>query len=50
MKYEMSWTQKDGTKIEGQIFTAEHITRKLLELESYGAKDIIIKSVKCKAE
>lgn len=45
MKYTMSYTQKDGTKVINQIFTAENITRKLIELESYGATNIEIKSV-----
>lgn len=45
MKYEMSWTQKDGKRIEGQVYTAEYITQHLLNLEKWGATDIIIKSV-----
>ena len=46
MKYEMSWTQKDGTRVTGQIFTAEHISGMLKQLEEWGATDIIIVSKK----
>lgn len=45
MKYEMSWTLKDGTRIENQIYTAENISKQLLTLESWGATDIVIKSI-----
>ncbi len=45
MKYVMSWTQKDGTRIENQIYTAENITSQLLTLESWGATDITFKSI-----
>ena len=32
-KYYLSWTNKDGSKVDKQLFTAEHISHKLIELE-----------------
>lgn len=46
MKYRMSWTQKDGTKVKNQLYTAEHITDQLLRLESWGCTDITVEQVK----
>lgn len=45
MRYEMAWTLKDGTRVEHQIYTAEFVTPQLLALESWGATDIVIKSI-----
>ena len=45
MKYEMSWTTNNGQEVTGQIFTADNISNKLKELESWGATNIVIKSV-----
>lgn len=45
MKYEMSWTLKDGTRIENQIYTAENVSNQLIALESWGATDIEMKSI-----
>ena len=45
MKFEMSWTTKDGRRIEGQIYTAQFVTVKLIELEESGARNIEIKSI-----
>lgn len=42
-KYEMSWTTKDGTKIEHQIFTAEKAGKMLKDLEEWKATDIRLK-------
>lgn len=44
MKYELSYTQKDGARVSGQIYTAEHISSMLAELESWGATNIVIRS------
>lgn len=43
--YKMSWTTKDGTRVENQLYTAEYITHQLLSLEEWGATNIEIKSV-----
>lgn len=32
-KYNLSWTTKDGRRVENQLFTAEHISHKLANLE-----------------
>ena len=46
LKYLMSWTLKDGTRVENQLYTAEAISRQLAALEEWGATNIEIKSVK----
>ena len=42
-KYEMSWTTKDGTKVEHQVFTGETVARVLKDLEQWEATDIELK-------
>ena len=44
MKYRVSYVIKDGTRIENQIYTAEHITKLLLNLEAWGCTNIVIES------
>ena len=44
MKYRMSWTQKHGIEVMNQIYTAEHVTHKLQDLEREGATNIRIES------
>ena len=43
--YKMSWTLADGRKVENQLFTAEAVSGKLLELESWRARDIKLEMV-----
>lgn len=50
MKYEMKWVLKDGTKVEGQIYTAEMISSILKQLEEWGATDIELKLMKGKEQ
>lgn len=44
-KYEVSYKKKDGTKVNGQIYTAEWIAKVLADLEAWGATEIVIKSI-----
>lgn len=44
-KYEMSWTTKDGTKIEHQVFTSDAVARVLKDLEEWKATDIELKLI-----
>lgn len=44
MKYEMSWTKRDGERVEGQIYTAEQVSHQLENLEEWGATEITLKS------
>ena len=44
MTYIMNWTQKDGVKVTGQLYTTEFITQKLQTLEREGATNITIVS------
>ena len=43
--YKMSWTLADGRRVENQLFTAEAVSGKLLELESWRARDIKLEMV-----
>ena len=43
-KYILSWTTKDGAGVENQLFTAEHISHKLAELESAECTSIKLES------
>lgn len=43
--YKMSWTLADGRKVENQFFTAEAVSGKLFELESWRARDIKLEMV-----
>lgn len=45
MKYEMNWTQKDGSRIKNQVFTSEYVAKTLARLESEGATEIEVKSI-----
>lgn len=45
MKYRIAWTQKDGTEIKNQIFTADCISGHLNVLEQMGATNIKIESI-----
>ena len=42
-RYLMSWTLADGTRVTNQVFTGEAVSRILVELENWGAKDIELK-------
>lgn len=44
-KYMMAWTTADGRRITDQLFTAEHISHKLAELESANCRDILVESI-----
>jgi len=44
-KYEISYIQKDGKPVDGQIFTAENVSGHLKNLEDWGCHDIIVKSI-----
>ena len=46
--YEMSWTTKNGDEFKGQLFTAEHITNTLINLEKSGCTNITMVQVKDK--
>ena len=45
MKFEVSYTKKNGERVEGQIYTTESIGRCLVNLEEWGAKNIIVVSI-----
>lgn len=45
MKYSMEWTEKGGTRVKNQLFTAEYVSRKLQELEAWGCTNIRIISL-----
>lgn len=40
--YSISYTQDNGIRIENQLYTAEHVSAKLMELEASNAYDIKI--------
>lgn len=40
--YSISYTQDNGIRIENQLYTAEHVSSKLMELEASKAYDIKI--------
>ena len=45
-KFEISYTQKDGKRIEGQIYTdTTAIGRRLAELTEWGCTNIVVKSI-----
>lgn len=44
-KYNLSWTTKDGRRVENQLFTAEHISHKLAELEQAECSSISLESI-----
>ena len=44
-KYEISYIQKDGQKVDGQIFTTENVSNHLKNLEDWGCHHIIVKSI-----
>ncbi len=44
-KYSMSWTTKDGQRIRNQIYTADMIGGRLMDLEKCGAMDIDVTSI-----
>ena len=44
-KYIMAWTTADGRRVEDQLFTAEHISHKLAELERAECREINIVSI-----
>lgn len=45
MKYLVEYTKSNGEKVTGQIYTTENITKLLINLEEWGATNIIIKSI-----
>lgn len=44
-KYNLSWITKDGRRVENQLFTAEHISHKLAELEQAESSSIRLESI-----
>lgn len=42
--YEMSWVTSNGDVFKNQLFTADAVSNKLLQLEKDGATDIVLKS------
>lgn len=44
-KYYLSWTNKDGSKVDKQIFTSEHVSHKLQELEQSKCASIKIEQI-----
>lgn len=44
MRYLVDYTKSNGEKVKDQIHTTENITKLLLNLEKWGATNIIIKS------
>lgn len=45
MMYLMSWTLSSGERITGQRYTADMVSKVLMDLESWGATDIKVESV-----
>lgn len=43
--YEMSWTTKNGERIEGQLFTVESVSHQLKCIEEWGGYNVILKEV-----
>lgn len=44
--FEVSYTKNDGTKITGQLYTADHISNYLKNLLEWDATDIEVKEYK----
>ena len=42
--YLVSYTTNNGDKVKDQLYTADHISKLLKDLEDWGATDIVIKS------
>lgn len=45
IKYEISYIDKDGHEVTGQIFTAENVSGHLKNLEDWGCSKIVVKSL-----
>ena len=45
MKYEISYIDSDGHEVNNQIFTAEGVSGHLKNLEEWGCKNIVVKSL-----
>ena len=45
-QYVVNWAQKNGAKITNQVFTAEHISELLKELEKWEVTDVEIRNIK----
>lgn len=44
--FEISYTQADGRKIEGQLYTADTVSNKLVTLVKENATNILVKESK----
>jgi hypothetical protein len=46
--FEVCHTQPDGTRITGQLFTADTVSRRLMDILSWGGTDITVTEYKGK--
>ena len=44
MKYRINWTCADGTRVEDQVYTADRVSYRLVQLEAEGCTDITVES------
>ena len=45
MKYKVEYTKSNGEEVKNQVYTTENITKILEQLETWGAKKIVITSI-----
>lgn len=46
--YKMSWVTKSGDKVDNQLFTADVVSKTLIDLEQWGCSNIKLESVEKK--